>query len=44
MRIFKTHHDFVTLRRTGAIPVTLLDQVEGYFQQLKNELEDSEKG
>ncbi|GGD95500.1 hypothetical protein [Paenibacillus nasutitermitis] len=30
MRIFKTQQDFVTLRRTGAFPMTILDQVEGY--------------
>ncbi|MBE9917808.1 hypothetical protein G8C92_27790 [Paenibacillus donghaensis] len=44
MRIFKTQQDFVTLRRTGAFPMTILDQIEGYFQQLKNELEDEDAG
>lgn len=44
MRIFKTQHDFVTLRRTRAIPVALLDLIEDYFNHLRVELEDEADG
>jgi len=40
MRIIKTQQDFDVLQRVGALPETLLDQVEDYFNQLKVELED----
>ncbi|KQX44595.1 hypothetical protein [Paenibacillus sp. Root444D2] len=40
MRIFKTQQDFDVLRHTEALPAALLDQVEGYFNQLMVELED----
>lgn len=40
MRIIKTQQDLVILRRVGALPAALLDQVEDYFNQLSVELED----
>lgn len=40
MRIIKTHQDFQFLRRAWALTEALLDQIEDYFLQLKNELED----
>lgn len=40
MRIIKRQQDLVILRRVGALPATLLDQVEDYFNQLSVELED----
>ena len=44
MRIIKTQQDFVTLRRTGVLPTTLLDQIEDYFNQLRMELTDEAEG
>lgn len=40
MRIIKTQKDFDTLCRESALSAALLDQIEGYFQQLRDELED----
>jgi hypothetical protein len=40
MRIIKSQHDFNVLRRTKALTVAFLDQVEDYFNQLRDELED----
>lgn len=39
MRIIKRQQDLVILRRVGALPAALLDQVEDYFNQLSVELE-----
>ncbi|WP_029192399.1 hypothetical protein [Paenibacillus harenae] len=39
MRIIKRQQDLVILRRVGALPAALLDQVEDYFNQLRFELE-----
>lgn len=43
MRIIKTQQDFDVLRHAGATPAVLLDQVEDYFQQLRDELEDEDR-
>jgi len=43
MRIIKAQQDFAVLRRAGAIPVALLDQIEDYFQQLMDEQEDEDR-
>ncbi|MEC0371144.1 hypothetical protein [Paenibacillus chibensis] len=40
MRIIKTQQDFDVLRRVKALPAVLLDQVEDYFQQLRDEQVD----
>jgi hypothetical protein len=40
MRILKTKQDFDVLRRSGALRAALIDQVEDYFLQLEDELED----
>jgi hypothetical protein len=40
MRIIKVQQDFAALRRAGALPVALLDQIEDYFQKLRDEQED----
>ncbi|MDB5054114.1 MAG: hypothetical protein JWM44_2164 [Bacilli bacterium] len=42
MRIIKAQQDFDILRRTGVLPVALLDQVEDYFNQLRVEQEDED--
>ncbi|MGG3280480.1 hypothetical protein [Paenibacillus solani] len=39
MRIIKTQKDFDVLCRTGALPAALLDQIKGFFNRLKVELE-----
>jgi hypothetical protein len=43
MRIIKTQQDFDVLRRAGALPATLLDQIEDYFLHLRNGLEDEDR-
>ncbi len=40
MRILKTKQDFDVLRHSGNLRATLLDQIEAYFLQLKDGLED----
>ncbi|MFE0555073.1 hypothetical protein ACFW1P_03925 [Paenibacillus sp. NPDC058910] len=40
MRIITTHQDLNVLRRAGALPAALLDQVEDYFNKLRLELEN----
>ncbi|MNC45162.1 hypothetical protein D3C75_941100 [compost metagenome] len=40
MRIVKTQEDIDVLRRAGTLPAALLEQIEDYFKQLKDELED----
>ncbi|AJS58583.1 hypothetical protein [Paenibacillus sp. IHBB 10380] len=40
MRIIKTQQDIDVLRRARALPAALLDQIEDYFLQLRDELED----
>lgn len=40
MRIVKTQQDLNVLRQAGAIPATLLVQIEDFFLQLRDELED----
>lgn len=43
MRPIKTKQDIVILRRTEILPSALLSQIEGYFNQLRVELEDEEE-
>lgn len=43
MRIIKTQQDFDVLRRAGTLPTALLGEIGGYFQQLRNELEDEKR-
>lgn|GEM_PF-4153991 len=40
MQIIKTQQDLVVLRHARALPSTLINQVEDYFNQLWVELED----
>ena len=40
MRIIKTQKDIDSLRSSNILSVTLLDQIESYFLQLRGELED----
>ncbi|MEC0240664.1 hypothetical protein P4H66_12480 [Paenibacillus dokdonensis] len=40
MRIIKTQQNFEVLRSAGTHPSALFDQIEDYFLQLRNELED----
>lgn len=43
MRIIKMQQDIFVLRCARALPLVLLEQIEDYFQQLKNELNDESK-
>ncbi|MEK0313339.1 hypothetical protein [Cohnella sp. 56] len=42
MRIIKTQQDFDVLRGAGALPAALLDRIEEYFHQLRDEQEDED--
>lgn len=44
MRIIKSQQDIDILRRAGALPTALLDHVDDYFLQLRDELEDEDRG
>lgn len=38
MKIIKTPHDLVVLRQGGTLPKELLDLIDDYFLQLRDEL------
>lgn len=43
MRIIKMQQDIFVLRCARALPLVLLEQIEDYFQQLRNELNNESK-
>ncbi|NEW09735.1 hypothetical protein GK047_27825 [Paenibacillus sp. SYP-B3998] len=43
MRIIKTKQDILILRRAEVLPAEFLDQVEDFFLQLRDELDDEDE-